>query len=66
MASVWSPDSMRDIDVDELPHSYAYNTDGTLATDSITSGTTTWVKTYSYIEVNGQLLPGNKTEWVRQ
>ena len=40
------------VDTDDLPHTYTYNGDGTLATDSVTDGTYTWVKTYLYTSGN--------------
>lgn len=36
------------INPDNYAHTLAYNTDGTLATDSFTDGTNTWTQTYSY------------------
>lgn len=52
----------RNVDVSSLPHTYTYNGDGTLATDSVTDGTLTWVKTYGY--TSGKLT--SETAWVKQ
>lgn len=49
------------LDLDTLPHTYTYNGDGTLATESVTNGVGVWTKTYSYTAGN---LTG-ETEWVR-
>ena len=61
--SVFSKTLNQWIEVDALQHSYAYNTDGTLSTDSVTDGKDTWVKTYAY-SATGSLL--SETAWVRQ
>jgi hypothetical protein len=45
-----------------LPHTYTYNSDGTLATDSCTDGVKTWVKTFTY--TSGNLTA--ESAWVRQ
>ena len=34
------------VDVASLAHTYTYNGDNTLATDSCTDGSKTWMKTY--------------------
>lgn len=49
------------IDLDAVAHSYTYNGDGTLNVETITDGTHTWTKTYSY--TSGALT--NETMWVR-
>jgi hypothetical protein len=54
------------ISPESLAHTYAYTVDGTLATDTCTDGTNTWVKTYTYVEADGQLVLGGETAWVRQ
>lgn len=50
------------VDPSSLPHAYGYNGDGTLATDTVTVGDRTWVKTYTYTA--GNLT--SETGWVRQ
>ena len=50
------------LDPTTVPHSYTYNGDGTLATESITVGEDTWTKTYTYTAGN---LTG-ETAWVKQ
>lgn len=54
------------IDTEQLPSSYTYNGDGTLATESITYLGATWVKTYAYTTVNGVQKPSGKPAWVKQ
>jgi len=61
--SVFSPSANSWIDVAFLSHAYTYNTDGTVATDTISDGKNTWVKTYTYA-TNGMVQ--NETSWVRQ
>ena len=43
-------------------HTYTYNTDGTIATDTITDGVLTFKKTYTY--TSGNLT--SETAWVKQ
>lgn len=45
------------------PHTYGYDANGRLTTDTITLGTTTWVKTYTY-NASGQLT--GESVWVKQ
>jgi len=45
-----------------LQHTYTYNGDGTLATDTATDGYNTWVKTYTY---NAGVL-SSESAWVKQ
>jgi hypothetical protein len=58
------PDSLgrAEINPDALAHVYTYNGDGTLATDTITDGVGTWVKTFTYTTGN---LTG-ESAWVKQ
>lgn len=54
------------IDTDQLPSAYAYNADGTIASETVTTGGATWKKTYTYTTVNStQKLSGNPA-WVKQ
>lgn len=57
-------DSTRQIsfDPDSLPHTYTYNGDGTLATDSVTFGAAVFVKTYTY--TSGKVT--GESAWVKQ
>ena len=47
---------------DEAPKSYTWNTDGTIATETVVLDGVTWVRTYTYASNN--LL--TETGWVRQ
>lgn len=62
--------STGNFDSDQIPSTYAYNADGTLASESITytgaGGTGTWKRTFSYTTVNGQQKPSGKPVWVKQ
>lgn len=53
-------------DTDNIPSTYTYNADGTLATESISHGGATWVRTYAYTTVNGVQKPSGKPAWVKQ
>lgn len=44
------------------PHSYTYDGSGNLATDTVTDGTSTWVRTYTY--TNGAQT--TDSGWVKQ
>lgn len=48
---------------DNYPHSFTYNTDGSLATDSFTDGSSTWTQTFSY-NTSGQM--SGVSAWVKQ
>lgn len=50
------------LDLNTLPHLYTYNVDGTLATESVTLGSNTWIKTYLYNA--GNLV--SESVWVKQ
>lgn len=47
---------------DACTHAYGYDASGNLATDTATSGTSTWVKTYSYAA--GKLT--GETVWMKE
>lgn len=49
-------------DPDSLAHTYAYNGSGQLTTDTVTDGSSTWVKTYTW---SGSTMT-NESEWVKQ
>ena len=61
--SVFSKTLNQWVDVEALQHSYVYNTDGTLSSDTITDGRDTWVKNFAY-SATGSLQ--SETAWVRQ
>lgn len=44
-------------------HTYGYNASGNLVTDTISDGSTTWVKTFTY-NASGQLI--GESVWVKQ
>ena len=44
-------------------HTYGYNANGLIVTDTATDGTSTWVKTYTY-NASAQLT--GETQWVKQ
>jgi hypothetical protein len=50
------------LDLNTLAHSYSYNTDGTLATDTVVLGSNTYIKTYLY--TSGNLT--SESVWVKQ
>jgi YD repeat-containing protein len=50
------------IDVSQYPHAYTYDGSGNLKTDTMTIGSLTFVKTYTY---TGTQLTG-ETGWVQQ
>ncbi len=50
-----------EFDLDSSAHTYTYNTDGNIATDTAFDGIHEYVQTYTY--ESSQLL--NKSQWVR-
>lgn len=59
---IYDPVTHTMISSDALPHTYSYNGDGTVNTDTVTNGTDTWVKTYGY--TGGKMT--SETAWVLQ
>lgn len=49
-------------DPDSMPHTYTYDGSGNIATDSVTDGTNTFKKTYTF--TGSQLT--SETAWVKQ
>lgn len=62
MSKIYNAQTYHWVETDVLAHTYTYNGDNTIATDAVTDGTWTWVKTYSYTAGN---LTG-ETAWVKQ
>lgn len=60
--TIYDPTTHTFIDPGTMPHVYTWNGDGTIATDSCTNGTHTWLKTYTY--ASGKLT--NETKWELQ
>lgn len=62
----WYHPMERDADGNPFPiwreHTFTYDTSGNLKTDTVTDGTDTWVKTYTYTE--GQVVA--ESGWVKQ
>lgn len=54
------------IELDAVPHTYAYNPDGTLASDTITFQGATVKQSYTYTTVNGSQMVASTTGWVKQ
>jgi hypothetical protein len=54
------------IDTDAYPSTYAFNPDGTISTETISAGGSSWVKTYAYTTVNGAQKPSGNPAWVKQ
>jgi hypothetical protein len=58
------------IDTDQIQSTYAYNADGTLASESITYngvlGSGTWKRSFSYVTVNSLQKPTGNPVWVKQ
>lgn len=52
------------VDVDDLPKTYAYNPDGTLASEKCTNGMNTWTKSYTYSKVGSNTVLDSETAWV--
>lgn len=46
----------------EKGHSYSYDDSGNLSTDSVTNGTNTWIRTYTYTPSG----PASDSGWVKQ
>ncbi|WP_334004322.1 hypothetical protein [Burkholderia cepacia] len=62
MSTIYDPTAGAWLESDSLAHVYTYNPDGTIATDTVTHGTSSWIKTYSY--ANGRIT--GETAWVKQ
>jgi len=56
----------RDIAGNEVPtyrpHAFTYDNSGNISTETVTDGTSTWVRTYTYVQ--GQLAADSG--WVKQ
>ncbi|HDR9003229.1 TPA: hypothetical protein QDA99_002813 [Burkholderia vietnamiensis] len=50
------------LDLASLPHAYTYDASGNMLTDTVTKGTQTFVKTFTW---SGTLLQ-SETGWVKQ
>ncbi|MCW5141071.1 hypothetical protein [Burkholderia cenocepacia] len=61
VGSVWIEGTSEQVDPTACAHTYTWNADGTLATDSFTHGHHTWTKTYTYAD--GQLV--GESVWVQ-
>lgn len=62
MPDIYNPRTNALVDSDLYAHTYTYNGDGTLATDTCTDGINTWVKSFGY--TGGKLT--SETKWVLQ
>jgi hypothetical protein len=60
--SVWSVSRNTWVSVCFLAHTYVFNGDGTIGSDTCTDGVNSWTKTYGY--TTGNLT--SETTWMRQ
>lgn len=54
------------VETEAVPHTYAYNSDGTLLSDTMTFQGATIKQTYTYTTVNGSQVVQSSTGWIKQ
>jgi YD repeat-containing protein len=65
MAIVYVP-SVGYIETEAVPHTYAYNPDGTLLSDTMSFQGQTVKQTYTYTTVNATQVVQSTTGWIKQ
>ena len=61
-ASASDRDTAGNVVPTHLAHSFTYDNSGNLATDTVTDGTSTWVRSYTYTPSG----PATDSGWVKQ